>query len=86
MLMEADDLASRVAEPAITPGCGILACIPVGATSSDEYIPVPLEHTQVDADPTGTAGVAGLLAARRDGLIGPDETVVVLLTGAERRH
>ena len=43
-------------------------------------------HTQVDADPTGTAGVAGLLAARRDGLIGPDETVVVLLTGAERRH
>ena len=31
--------------------------------------------------PTGTAGVAGLLTAIRDGRVGPDDHVVVLLTG-----
>ena len=41
-------------------------------------------HTGVPADPTGTAGVAGLLAARRDGCVDADEEVVVLLTGVER--
>jgi len=41
-------------------------------------------HTSVPADPTGTAGLAGLLAARRDGCIDADEEVVVLLTGVER--
>ncbi len=41
-------------------------------------------HTPVLADPTGTAGLAGLLTARRDGCIDADEEVVVLLTGVER--
>ena len=41
-------------------------------------------HTSVPADPTGTAGLAGLLAARRDGCIDADEEVVVLLTGVDR--
>jgi len=41
-------------------------------------------HTSVPADPTGTAGLAGLLAARRDGCIEADEEVVILLTGVER--
>ena len=41
-------------------------------------------HTEVPADPTGTAGLAGLLAARREGARGADEPAVVLLTGIER--
>jgi len=40
-------------------------------------------HTSVEADPTGTAGLAGLLAAQRHNLVDND-TVVVLLTGIER--
>jgi hypothetical protein len=43
-----------------------------------------LAHTEVPADPTGTAGLAGLLAARRDGCIGADESIAILLTGVER--
>jgi Threonine synthase len=42
------------------------------------------DHTEVPADPTGTAGLAGLLAARRQGMVGDDDTVMVLLTGVER--
>ena len=41
-------------------------------------------HTTVPADPTGTAGLAGLLAARRDGCIDASEEVVILLTGVDR--
>ena len=41
-------------------------------------------HTNVPADPTGTAGMAGLLAARRDGCVDADEEVVVLFTGVQR--
>ena len=41
-------------------------------------------HSPVPADATGTAGLAGLLAARRDECIGADEAVTVLLTGVER--
>jgi len=42
------------------------------------------EHTGVPADPTGTAGVAGLLPLIRGGEMGNDERVAVLLTGARR--
>jgi threonine synthase len=42
------------------------------------------DHTGVPADPTGTAGLAGLLTARRHGMVDDDDTVVVLLTGVER--
>lgn len=41
--------------------------------------------TGIGADHTGTAGLAGLLALTRSGLIRPDEVVAVLFTGA-RRH
>ena len=41
-------------------------------------------HTGVLADPTGTAGLAGLLTARRDGCVQHDEEVAILLTGTER--
>jgi threonine synthase len=40
--------------------------------------------TGIDADPTGTAGLAGLLALTRSGLVRPDETVAVLFTGVRR--
>ena len=35
------------------PTCGTLACIPAGAAGPAEYVPVPLDHTQVDADISG---------------------------------
>uniref|UniRef100_A0A832MNI1 Pyridoxal-phosphate dependent enzyme n=1 Tax=Eiseniibacteriota bacterium TaxID=2212470 RepID=A0A832MNI1_UNCEI len=42
------------------------------------------ETTHVRADATGTAGVAGLLALRAAGVLGVEERVVVVLSGAER--
>jgi threonine synthase len=36
------------------------------------------------ADHTGTAGLAGLLQLFEEGLVGPDENVLVLFTGARR--
>jgi threonine synthase len=41
--------------------------------------------TAIDADHTGTAGLAGLLTLLRSGAVRPDETVAVLFTGV-RRH
>jgi threonine synthase len=38
----------------------------------------------IDADHTGTAGLAGLMALTRDGLVGPDETVAVIFSGVRR--
>jgi threonine synthase len=40
--------------------------------------------TGIDVDPTGSSGLAGLLALVRDGAIRPDETVAVLFTGIRR--
>tara|TARA_B100000929_G_scaffold231078_2_gene187568 strand:- start:18730 stop:19920 length:1191 start_codon:yes stop_codon:yes gene_type:complete len=59
---------------------------PVVATEADiaEAHRLVHAHTDVPADPTGTAGVAGLLATRRDHTIDADEPAVVLLTGVER--
>ncbi|MFH1263002.1 MAG: pyridoxal-phosphate dependent enzyme [Pseudomonadota bacterium] len=42
------------------------------------------EHTKIRADHTGTAGLAGALKLRQDGVILPNETVAVLFTGVER--
>jgi threonine synthase len=42
------------------------------------------QATNIPADPTGTAGLAGLLALRRDGTVRPGERVGVLLTGVRR--
>ena len=41
-------------------------------------------HTGIDASPTGTAGMAGLLDPELRASIGEDETVVVLFTGVQR--
>lgn len=40
--------------------------------------------TGIDVDPTGTAGLAGLLDLRRRALVDPGETVAVIFTGARR--
>jgi threonine synthase len=40
--------------------------------------------TSIDADPTGTAGLAGLLRLRRRGEVHTDETSAVLFTGIRR--
>lgn len=38
----------------------------------------------IDADHTGTAGLAGLIQLTRDGVVRPDETVAVIFSGARR--
>jgi threonine synthase len=40
--------------------------------------------TGIPADPTGTAGLAGLLDLRRAGVVGADERACVLFTGVRR--
>ncbi len=42
------------------------------------------ETTGIDVDPTGSAGLAGLLAARRQGVAPPTERAAVLFTGRRR--
>ena len=48
------------------------------------HVALAREATGIDADETGTAGVAGLLALARDGDLRPDETVAVILSGVRR--
>ena len=38
----------------------------------------------IEADHTGTAGLAGLIQLTRDGIVRPDETVAVIFSGARR--
>jgi len=42
------------------------------------------ELTGIDADETGTAGLAGLLALALEGDLRPDESVAVVLSGVRR--
>ena len=42
------------------------------------------ESTGINVDPTGSAGLAGLLDLRRRALVAPGETVAVIFTGAQR--
>jgi threonine synthase len=44
------------------------------------------ESTEIPVDPTGSSGLAGLLALRQEGVIGDDERVAVLFTGVDRSH
>ncbi len=45
---------------------------------------VARETTGINVDPTGSAGLAGLLQLRDEGVVGPDEHVAVLFTGVQR--
>lgn len=40
--------------------------------------------TGINVDPTGSAGLAGLLSVQREGVVRPDERVAVLFTGVQR--
>ena len=42
------------------------------------------DHTDISASTTGTAGLAGLLAAKEDDCIDSDDSVVILITGVDR--
>lgn len=42
------------------------------------------EHTPIPVDPTGSAGMAGLIELQGAGVIRPEETVAILFTGMER--
>jgi threonine synthase len=44
------------------------------------------EATGIDVDPTGSSGLAGLVALREQGLVADDERVAVLFTGVSRSH
>ncbi len=44
-----------------------------------------VQTTAIDVDPTGSAGLAGLLGLRTAGEVGDDERVAVLFTGVARR-
>ena len=46
-----------------------------------EAIPFLARHTGVFAEPGGAAALAGLRAALDEGLVGPDERIVLLITG-----
>ena len=43
-----------------------------------------VDATHVDVDPTGSSGLAGLLALREKGEVGDHERVGVLFTGVRR--
>ena len=45
---------------------------------------VARDTTAIDVDPTGSAGLAGLLQLRRSGEVLPTETCAVLFTGVRR--
>ena len=45
-----------------------------------------VEATGIDVDPTGSSGLAGLLALRAAGEVDDDERVGVLFTGVDRAH
>jgi len=47
---------------------------------------IAVDATGVDVDATGSAGLAGLLALVKDGVVQPDERVGVLFTGVDRAH
>jgi len=65
--------------------------LPEGDTSTLEAAPdtgelaeAASQHLGIDADHTGTAGLAGLIQLTRDGVVRPDETVAVIFSGARR--
>jgi threonine synthase len=43
-----------------------------------------VDTTEIPVDPTGSSGLAGLLALRAEGVIGDDDRVAVLFTGVRR--
>jgi threonine synthase len=59
------------------------AMVAVGESELMEAVGLLASTAGVGAEPAGAASVAGLRSALREGLVDPDETVVVLVTGRE---
>jgi threonine synthase len=59
------------------------AMVAVSDTELMEAVDLLASTAGVGAEPAGAASVAGLRSALRQGLVDPDETVVVLVTGRE---
>jgi threonine synthase len=57
----------------------------VAESTLEEANTLARDTTGIDVDPTGSAGLAGLLDLVRTRAVGPDESVAVLFTGAVRR-
>jgi threonine synthase len=56
----------------------------VGEEELEKANALALETTGIQVDPTGSAGLAGLVALREQGVVGPGESVAVLFTGGRR--
>jgi threonine synthase len=69
-------------EAMLTTGGGPLV---VSEATLEEANALARSTTGIDVDPTGSAGLAGLLDLVRTRAVRPDETVAVLFTGAVRR-
>jgi threonine synthase len=69
-------------ESMMTSGGGPLV---VAEATLEEANALAHSTTGIDVDPTGSAGLAGLLDLVRTRAVGPDEAVAVLFTGAVRR-
>ena len=59
---------------------------PISANEEDIILAKKLvaEHTDISASATGTAGLAGLIGAKKDNCISSDDSIVILLTGVDR--
>jgi threonine synthase len=56
----------------------------VGESTLERANALAREATSIDVDPTGSSGLAGLLALRETGVVGDDERVALLFTGVSR--
>lgn len=59
---------------------------PISANEEDIVLAKKMvaDHTDISASATGTAGLAGLIGAKKDGCINSDDSIVILLTGVDR--
>ncbi len=59
-------------------------CVVVDEATIESANQLARPNLGIDADHTGTAGLAGLMSLTRDGLVEADETVAVIFSGVRR--
>ena len=77
---ETYDWAAVVRAMLLTGGRSVVVDEATLTAANDLALPV----VGIDADHTGTAGLAGLIQLTRDGIVRPDESVAVIFSGARR--
>ncbi len=77
---ETYDWAAVVRAMLLTGGRSVVVDEATLQAANDLALPV----VGIDADHTGTAGLAGLIQLTRDGVVRPDESVAVIFSGARR--